>query len=38
MLEVLDPGDDLLLGVVDVDVVVKALLYDDIDIFVDRGS
>ena len=37
MLEVLDARDDLLLGVVDVDVVVEALLHDDVDVLVDRA-
>ena len=35
VLEVLDPRDDLLLGVVDVDVAVEALLDDDVDVLVD---
>ncbi len=35
VLEILDPGDDLLLGVVDVDVVVEALFHDDVDVLVD---
>ena len=38
VLEVLDPGDDLLLGVVDVDVVIEALLDDDVDVLVDARS
>ena len=37
VLEVLDARDDLLLGVVDVDVVVEALLDDDVDVLVDRA-
>ena len=37
MLEVLDARDDLLLGVVDVDIVVEALLHDDVDVLVDRA-
>ena len=35
--QVLDAGDDLLLRVVDVDVVVEALLHDDVDVLVDRA-
>src|SRR5215467_11197698 len=37
MLKVLDALDDLLLGVVDVDVVVEALLHNHIDILVERA-
>ena len=37
MLEVLDARDDLLLGVVDVDLVVEALLHDDVDVLVERA-
>ena len=37
VLEVLDARDDLLLGVVDVDLVVEALLHDDVDVLVDRA-
>ena len=37
VLEVLDARDDLLLGVVDVDVVIEALFDDDVDVLVDRG-
>ena len=35
--EVLDAGDDLLLGVVDIDVVVEPLLHDDVDVLVERA-
>ena len=37
VLDVLDPRHDLLLGVVDVDVVVEALLHDHVDVLVDGG-
>ena len=37
MFQLLDPGDDLLLGVVDVDVVVEPLLDDHVDVLVDRA-
>src|SRR5215475_2890617 len=37
MFEILDAPDDLLLGVVDVDVVVEALLHDHIDVLVERA-
>jgi hypothetical protein len=35
--EIIDARDDLLLGIVDVDVIVEALLDDDIDVLVDRA-
>ncbi len=37
MLQVLDAGDDFLLGVVDVDVVVEPLFDDHVDVLVDRA-
>ena len=37
MLEVIDSRDDLLLGVVDVDVVIEPLLDDHVDVLVDRA-
>ena len=37
MLKVLGLGDDFLFGVVDVDVVVEALLHDDVDVLVERA-
>ena len=35
VLQVVDPRDDLFPGVVDVDVVIEALLHDDVDVLVD---
>ena len=37
MLEILDARNDFLLGIVDVNVIVKALLDDDVDVLVKRA-
>ena len=37
VLEVIDARGDLLLGIVDVDVVIEALLHDHVDVLVDRA-